>query len=207
MAAGPHRGFDGFEVRAGLGVQQSGQSRHAVRSLWAQVQSAAARPIVVGEKAVGIQVVGYSLAQLRNDSGVEFGGMLYQLPLGFSYIRGRDAGGQHVDCSAHSANMVLAHGAGLHSAGQLRQLRRHRRTGKRQPRSNSCGQFEAARDFLGSDTQPRPQRIPHYRYVHRPVGRFGDFPEKPIHQPAVNAVLSLESFSYGHAEVVADKVG
>ena len=44
------------------------------------------------------------------------------------------------------------------------------------------------------------------RYESCPVGRVGDLPEEPIHQPAVDSLLSLEPFSRLDAKVVADKV-
>ena len=65
VAAGPHRGLDGLEVRAGLRVEQSGQPRHAVGALRAEVQPAAPGPVLVAEQAVGIEVVGDALTQFR----------------------------------------------------------------------------------------------------------------------------------------------
>ncbi len=62
VAAGPHGRCNGFEVRAGLVVQQPGQPGHPVGTLRAQMQPAATRPVVVVEQAVGIEVVGDPLA-------------------------------------------------------------------------------------------------------------------------------------------------
>ena len=70
------------------GVQQSGQPGHPVGPLRAQMQPAAARPVVVVEKAVGIQVVGDPLAQLDDHTGVEFGRVPHQRALGFCHVGG-----------------------------------------------------------------------------------------------------------------------
>lgn len=92
VAAGPHGRFDGFEVGAGLGVQQTGQPRHPVAPLRAEVQPAAAGPVDVVEKTVGIEVVGDPPAQLGDNGGVDFGRMLHQPALGVRRVGGRDAG-------------------------------------------------------------------------------------------------------------------
>src|SRR6201999_3400246 len=61
MATGPPRGFDRFEVRPTLRVEKTGQPRHAVGPLLAEVQATAPGPILVAEQAVGIEVVGDAL--------------------------------------------------------------------------------------------------------------------------------------------------
>ena len=88
VTAGPHRGFDRLEVRAGLRVEQSGQPRHAVGPLPAKMPPAAAGPVVVAEQAVGVEVVGDALTQCGHDPCVDPGCVLDQLALG-----GRRVGG------------------------------------------------------------------------------------------------------------------
>ena len=100
------------------------QPGHAVGPLRAHVQPAAPSPVLVGEQTIGIEVVGDPLAQLSHDSGVDFARVLDQSALGVCDVVGRDAGGQHVNRSAHGPNVVFADVTGLHRAGQLRQLRR-----------------------------------------------------------------------------------
>src|SRR5581483_11031137 len=64
VTAGPHRRFDGFEVRAGFRVEQTAQLRHPVRALGAQAQTPAPGTVVVVEVAVGVEVVGDALPNL-----------------------------------------------------------------------------------------------------------------------------------------------
>ena len=151
VTAGPHGRLDGFEVCAGLGVQQPGKPGHAVGPLRAEMQPAAARPVLVGEKAVGIQVVGDPLAQLDDNTGVEFGRVLHQPALGFCHVGGRDAGGQYVDRSAYGADVILADRAHFYRGRQLWQLRLHRGTGQRAPRPDPGREFESANDLSGRD--------------------------------------------------------
>jgi hypothetical protein len=207
VPAGPHRGFDGFEVRAGLGVEHPGQPRHAVGPLRAQMQPAATRPVVVVEEAVGVEVVGDPLAQLDDDARIEFARMPDQGALGFSHVGGRHARGQDVEGSAYGADVVLADRAGCHRGRQPGQLRRHRRTSQRAPRPDTGRQLEPADDLFGGDAQQRAQPCSHRRDGLAAVGRFGDLSEEPIHQPAVGAVLRLQPLGDVHAEIVANHVG
>ena len=82
VTARSHRGLDRLEVGAALRVEQSGQPRHPVRPLGAEVQSAPAGTVLVAEQAVGIEVVGYALTKFRDDPGVDTGCVLDQCALG-----------------------------------------------------------------------------------------------------------------------------
>ena len=108
VTARPHRGLDGLEVGAGLRVEQAGQPRHAVGPLLAEVQPAATGPVLIAEQAVGIEVVGDALSQLRDDSRIDLGRVLDQRALGGSRVGGGDTAGQHVDGSAYRADVVVA---------------------------------------------------------------------------------------------------
>ena len=88
VTARPHRGLDGFEVGAGLRVEQAGQPRHAVRPLLSEVQPASTGPVLIAEQPVGIEVVGDALTQLHDDSRIDFGRMLDQRALGRCRVGG-----------------------------------------------------------------------------------------------------------------------
>src|ERR1700747_3344502 len=81
------------------------------------MQPTTARPVLVAEQAVGIEVVGDPLAQLDHDTGVEFGRVPHQRALGFCHLGGRDAGRQHVDRLAYGADVILTERARLHRGG------------------------------------------------------------------------------------------
>lgn len=122
MAAGPHRSFEGFEIGPSLGIQQTGEPRHPVGPLWAQVHTATAGAIGFGETAIGIEIVGDPVAQPGDHGGVELGRMPHQRALRVGHVDGGDAGGQRVDRGAYGADMVLADRAGGHRLGQHREL-------------------------------------------------------------------------------------
>ena len=113
VTARPHCCLDGFEVRAGLRVEQAGQPRHAVGSLPAEVQPAATGPVLIAEQAVGIEVVGDALSQFGDDSRIDFGRVLDQGAFRGGRVGGGDTAGQQVDGSAYRADVVVADRAGL----------------------------------------------------------------------------------------------
>ncbi len=82
MAAGPHRRFDGLEVRARLRIEQPRQPGHPVESLRTQVQTAAAGPILIGEEAIGIEVIANPLTQFGDDASVNLRCMRHEGALG-----------------------------------------------------------------------------------------------------------------------------
>ena len=206
VAAGPHRGFDGFEVRAGLGVEQSGQPRHTVGPLLAEVQAAATGPVLIAEQAVRIEIVGDALTQLRDDSRIDCGRVLDQGALGGGRVGGRDARGQQVDGSAYRADMVVADRAGLNGVRQRRQLRRKRRAGQRPARADPNRELEPSADFVGRDAQSLPQHRSHLRYRPGVIRRVGDLGENAVHQAAVGALLGLQPFRDVNAKPVAHQI-
>ncbi len=206
VTARPHCCFDGFEVRAGLRVEQSGQPRHAVGSLLAEVQPAATGSVLIAEQAVGIEVVGDALSQLRDDSRIDFGRVLDQGALGGGRVGGGDTAGQHVDGSAYRADMVVADSAGLDGFRQRWQLRRKRRAGQRPARPDPNRELEPSADFVGRDTQSLPQHRSHLRNRPGLIRRVGDLGENAVHQAAVGALLGLQSRCGINAKPVAHQI-
>ena len=212
MAAGAHGGVDGFEVGAGFGVDPAGEAAHAVGALWSQVESTAAGAVVLVEEAVGVEVIGDAPADLLDECGVLTLGVADQDSFGYvSFL-----------CSGTAE-------------GSTSRARRPRRCGRRRPGrprrrrpgvvaraavrgrsgcgADGCGRRCAIRrcDLAGGDAQPLPQQLAHHGACGQigivgSVGGFGDFAEDPVHLPAVDAVLGLQSFGHLDAERVTDRI-
>lgn len=82
------------------------------------MQTAAAGPVDVAEKTVGIEVVGNPLTQFGDDGGVQFDRMPHQPALGVGRLRAGDGGGQHIQRGTHGADVVLTDRARCHGRRQ-----------------------------------------------------------------------------------------
>ncbi|OBI85041.1 hypothetical protein A9X00_28505 [Mycobacterium sp. 1245805.9] len=151
VAPGAHRGGDGFEVGAGLGVEQPRESGHAVGALRAQAHRPPPCSVFVGEGAVGVEVVADALPQPGQHRGVQFGGVLDEDALSLGHVGGCHGGWQHIEGVTDHPQVVLAERAGLDRAGHHLQLGRQRRAGERAARPDPGRHPKPPRHLPGGD--------------------------------------------------------
>ena len=102
-----------------------------------------------------------------SDGGDELGVLAFRVAdqdlFGFvPLVVGHD-GGQHVECMADRADVVVTDFAVLDRLGQLGQFRRQLGSGQGAPRPDARGDAHAAADLTGADPQPLPQQLAHHR--------------------------------------------
>jgi hypothetical protein len=68
------------------------------------------------------------------------------------------------------------------------------------------GQPAAVGDLTRGDAQPLPQRIAHRSDRALTVGRVSQLTEDPVHQPAIDALLSLQSVGDLNPKVIAHQI-
>ena len=197
VAAGAHGGVDRLQIGAGFGVDPARQPAHAVGALGAQVQTAAAGAVVLVEQPVGVEVIGDSAPDHGDERGVLTNRVAHQDSFGLIPLVAGHRRGQHIERVADRADVLLADVTVLHGGGEVGQLGRQRGSGQRTARADSRSDAQPAPHFAGVIRSRCHSSLAITVPAGRsgssgPSGRFDEFAEEPVHQPAVDPVLSFQ---------------